>query len=120
MLPMVRGSNPDRCKEFFSFPKHPDLLWGPPSSLFNYYCRGPFLVIKLPGRERDHSPPPSVQVKNDVAILLSLYVYNAWTRTLYRGPVSCFGNFKHSDSGLFFSVSVHKMWDVNPKRAAAL
>jgi hypothetical protein len=31
----VRGLNPAGRKDFFSFPKRPDPLWGPPNLLFN-------------------------------------------------------------------------------------
>jgi hypothetical protein len=34
---MTGGSSPDRGWELFSSPLHPDLLWGPPSLLFNGY-----------------------------------------------------------------------------------
>ena len=77
-------------------------------------CRGHFPGIKRPGHELDHSPSPSVQVKHEWSYTSTpLYVYNAWTKkTLHRSPVSYFGNSGHSDSGLFFSVSAHKMWAV--------
>jgi len=32
---MIHGSNPGRGKRFASYPKHPHLLWDPPSLLFN-------------------------------------------------------------------------------------
>ena len=53
---------PEAC--FFSSPKYPDLLWGPPSLLINGY-RGYFPGIKRPGRDYRHSPPSSVEIKND-------------------------------------------------------
>jgi hypothetical protein len=47
----------------FSSPHRPDRLRGPPSLLFNVYgglfSRG----VKRPGREADHSPPTSAEVK---------------------------------------------------------
>jgi hypothetical protein len=46
----------------FSCPRRPDRLWGPHSLLFNGY-RGSFHEMKLPGREADHLPPTSAQVK---------------------------------------------------------
>jgi hypothetical protein len=49
--------------KMFSSPRHPDQFWGPPSLLFNGY-RGFSPGIKRPGREADHSPPTSANVKN--------------------------------------------------------
>jgi len=41
------------------------VLWGPPSLLSNGY-RGPFPGGKArPGRDADHSPPSSAEVKNE-------------------------------------------------------
>jgi len=31
----VQGSNPGKSKRFYSFPKRPDRLWGPPSLLLD-------------------------------------------------------------------------------------
>jgi hypothetical protein len=46
----------------FSSPRRPDRLWGPPSLLSNWYRR---LTpgVKWQGREADHSPPTSEEVK---------------------------------------------------------
>jgi hypothetical protein len=56
---------------FFSTPQHPGRLWGPPNLLSNGY-RG----AKQPGREADHSPPSSTEVKNGGAISpLSTYAF---------------------------------------------
>jgi hypothetical protein len=44
----------------FSSQRRPDRLWGPPSLLHNRYGGG---GVKRPGREVDHSPPPSAEVK---------------------------------------------------------
>jgi hypothetical protein len=46
----------------FSFPSRPDRLWGPPTS----YPMGTgslFPGVKRQGREADHSPPISAEVK---------------------------------------------------------
>jgi hypothetical protein len=61
-----RGSNPDRVRSFSS-PQRPDRLRGPTSLLSNGY-RGLFPGVKRPGREADHSPPTSVEVKNGGSI----------------------------------------------------
>jgi hypothetical protein len=60
----VRGSNPGRDKIFFSSPKRPDRLWGPPSLLLNW-CRSYFSEVKQPERKVNHSTPSSAEVKNE-------------------------------------------------------
>jgi hypothetical protein len=60
----VWGSNPHSGKKFFSSPKRPDWLWGPPSLLFNGY-RGSLSGVKRPGREVNDSPPCSAEIKNE-------------------------------------------------------
>ena len=47
----------------FSSPERTDWLWGPPSLLFNE-CFRCSPGIKRLGREPDHAPPPSTEVKN--------------------------------------------------------
>jgi hypothetical protein len=47
---------------FFTSPCCPDRLCGPPNLLYNGYG-GSFLRVKRPGREADHSPPTSAEVK---------------------------------------------------------
>jgi len=56
---MIGSSSPGKDWEFFSSPPHPDRFWGPPSLLSNGY-QGLFPW----GREADHSPPSSAEVKN--------------------------------------------------------
>jgi hypothetical protein len=52
--------------EFFSFPLHPDRLWGPPG-------------VKRPGRGADHSVPSSAMVKNAwLSTSTPQYVFMAW------------------------------------------
>jgi hypothetical protein len=51
-------------KIFFSSSKRPDSLLGPPGLLPNGY-HGSLPLVKRPGREFDHSPPSSVEVKNE-------------------------------------------------------
>jgi hypothetical protein len=38
-------------------------------------CRGSFLGVKRPGREADHSPPPSAEVKECVELYLDSKIY---------------------------------------------
>jgi hypothetical protein len=57
------GFNFRKGQRFFSSLPHPDLLWGPPSLPSNGY-RGFFPLGKAAGREADHSPPSSAEVKN--------------------------------------------------------
>jgi hypothetical protein len=49
--------------EFFSSPSRPEWLCGPPA-FYPVGTRGSFLGVKRPGREADHSPPSSTEVKN--------------------------------------------------------
>lgn len=59
----IRLSNPGRGKRFFFSPKTPDHVWGPPILLISgSQCSFP--VVKWPGPDVGHSPPPSAQVKN--------------------------------------------------------
>jgi hypothetical protein len=55
-----RGSIPDRSRGFLLQPLRPDQLWGPQSLLYNGY-RGK----ARPGRDADHSPPSSAEVKSE-------------------------------------------------------
>jgi hypothetical protein len=47
----------------FSSPRRPDGFWGPPSLLSNGY-RELSVGVKRPGREADHSPLTTADVKN--------------------------------------------------------
>jgi hypothetical protein len=62
---MIGGSSLGRGWEFLSPPPCLDRLWGPTSILYNGYQGGGIsLGVKQPGREADHSPPFSAEVKN--------------------------------------------------------
>jgi hypothetical protein len=47
----------------FSAPCRPDRLWGPPNLLYNEYRALYPRGVKRQGREADHSPPTSAEVK---------------------------------------------------------
>jgi hypothetical protein len=55
----VRGSVGSRI---FSSARRPDRFWGPPSLLSNGYG-APSPGVERPGREADHSPPTSAEIK---------------------------------------------------------
>jgi hypothetical protein len=63
---MIGDSSPGRGLEFFSSPPRPDRHW---TLLSNGY-QGLFLAVKRPGREADHSPPSSAEVKECVELYL--------------------------------------------------
>jgi hypothetical protein len=50
--------------EFFSSPPRPYRLWVPPGILSSGYLGALSAGVKWPGREADHSPPASAEVKN--------------------------------------------------------
>jgi hypothetical protein len=62
-----RGSIRGRDKKFFSTPERSDRLWGPVS--YPMGTGGSLLPgVKRQGREADHTPPSSAEVKNGGAI----------------------------------------------------
>ena len=68
---------------FFSSSKELDRREGPPSLVFNDQ-RGSILGVRRPGREVDHSPPPSAEVQNEwsyTSILIPTEAFTAWTAT---------------------------------------
>jgi hypothetical protein len=71
------GSITGRGKKIFSTPQGPDRLWTQPSVLTKMYWVS-FPGVKWPGREDNHSPPPSAEARNSEAITpLPHYVFTA-------------------------------------------
>jgi hypothetical protein len=68
----IRGSNPGRGKRFYSSPKHPDRLWGPPCLLVNRY-RGMKLTTEL-------LLTPRFRI-SEAIVLLPVYGFMEWTGT---------------------------------------
>jgi hypothetical protein len=92
---MIGGSSPGRGWEFFSSPSRQDRLWGPPSFLYSGY-RGSFPGGKASGSEADHSPPPSVEVKECVELYIHFLNTPSWRGAqlktqgqLYPLPLFC-------------------------------
>ena len=62
---MIWGFIPDRWKEFFSYQKHPDHVWDPPSPIMcNGYC-GSTPKKRQQGHDADCSPPTKAKVQNE-------------------------------------------------------
>jgi len=83
LLFTVLGMNPGRDKKFFSSPKCPHQLWGPPCLPFNRHL-GSFLGIKRLEREANHSPPCSGEVSEWNYISTRLYARIETTLSLIR------------------------------------
>jgi hypothetical protein len=63
-----QGSIHGRAKRCFLTSQRPDQLWGPTQPPIQW-VPGPLSPgIKRPGREADHSPPSSAEIKNGEAI----------------------------------------------------
>jgi hypothetical protein len=60
----IGGSSPGRGWEFFCVPPRPDRLWGLTQPPIQWVPGALSLGVKRPGREADHSPPSSAEVKN--------------------------------------------------------
>jgi hypothetical protein len=78
--------------EFFSSPSRPERLCGPPSLLSNGY-QGLFpWGVKRPGREADHSPPSSAEVKECVELYLHSPNTHSWrgAQLKYRDKFTSF------------------------------
>jgi hypothetical protein len=67
------------------FPLRPDKPWGPPSLLFNGHQGYLPSGVKRPGREADHSPPSSAEVKNAWSYTSTpTYVLTTWYLVKHR------------------------------------
>ena len=75
----VGGSNPDSSKRFFSFQKHPDRPWGPPSLLT--MGTGSFPGVKRPEMLPTHLHPMHRLRINGVIPLFALHAFMAPTQT---------------------------------------
>ena len=70
---------PWSCGFYFSSPKCPDLLWGPPSVLFSWYW-GSFSWVKWPGHDVGLSPPSRTRERVSAALfLLCMCAFIMWT-----------------------------------------
>jgi hypothetical protein len=76
-----RGSITSRGKRFYSPPYSSNRFWGPPSLLYNV-TGALFSGVKRQGREADHSPPSSAEVKN-VGVISSLSHMPWWVLLNY-------------------------------------
>jgi hypothetical protein len=65
---MIGSSSLGRGWECFSSPQCPHCPWGPPSLLSTGYQGALSLGVKRPGREADHPPPSSAEVKKCVEL----------------------------------------------------
>lgn len=73
----IRGLNPSRSEGFFSSPKRPNWLWGPPSLLLK--CTGILFCRKSGQSVRLSVPASSVELKNEWSCTLS-FLYALWRR----------------------------------------
>jgi hypothetical protein len=115
-LSLSRGWNEQSSnsgRRFSSFPKRPDWLWTPASLLFSGYLDS-FPGVRQPGRDVDHSPPPSAEVKNergytstpscmaswrirDIFAILPSIVYFTLNATEYLCPLCIFNSRSKMD-----------------------
>jgi hypothetical protein len=79
---------------FFSPPQRPDRLWGTPSLLSNWYW-GFFSWEEGQGREADHSPPSSADVKNGRVIPPLLHT-SSWHGALINQAQGQFLPYHHT------------------------
>jgi hypothetical protein len=76
----IYGSIPGGCWEFFSKPTASRTALGPTQPPIQWVLRALSLGVKRPGREADHSPPSSVEVKE----WMELYIHSPNTPS-WRG-----------------------------------
>ena len=82
-----------------SRPKRPDGVWGPSSFLFSGRRGALHPVVEQPGRETDHSPPSSSEIKsNRSCIYHSVRRHNCTflnTPDTLTNSISCLKTFLH-------------------------
>jgi len=71
MVWAIQGSVSIKGVRFFSPPKHPDQLWGPPSLIVQWVLGDLSLGIKQAGNEHDYSHPSSADKKNEWSYITS-------------------------------------------------
>jgi hypothetical protein len=115
---MVWVLNPCIGIRILSSPKHPNWLWGPPSTLCNHYWDS-FPWLKQPGCEIAHSSASSVSIKSEWSCTSvptnTLLAWTGKTLPLLKYVVGCLeGNaslqVSHASSAFlkqYFSQCVH-------------
>jgi hypothetical protein len=77
---MIGSSSPGRAGNFFVFTTVSRPALGPHPVSYPISTRGSFPGVKRPGREADHTPPSSAEVKNALS-----YTSNPQIRLNHRG-----------------------------------
>jgi hypothetical protein len=88
---MIGVSNPGSGWEFFSSPPRQEWLWGPTQPPIQWVPGALSLGVKRPGREADHPPPSSAEVKNEWS----------YTSTPQYALMACCSVKKHRDNFTF-------------------
>jgi hypothetical protein len=81
--------------KFFSSSHGPERIWGPPAS-YSMSNGGSFPAVQMPGREANHSPPISAEVKNT-------WIYTS--THIYAFVASCFISYAQEHLHQYLTVS---------------